>query len=180
MSLWDSLDSLRQVNMWLRWVPVVLGVLTVATYIATAMVSNRIEDLRAMQERQLRRELEETRQRQQPRTLDTEQRQRLLNALRGAAPKGPVEVVSVIDGEAQGYALMMHEILVEAGWPASAGVGQAIYFGPIVGMEIVVGSDPPPPYAGALQGALRAAGLEVGGRLENGRAIVELLVGHKP
>lgn len=170
MTWWNSLDFLKQLL-------AALTMLTAIMAVAAAAVSNRVEHLRTIEDRRVQQELEETRHQQQPRTFSTEQRQRVLDALRAAAPKGPVEVVSVVDGEAHGFALMLLEILREAGWRAS-GVSQGIYDIRIVGVEIVV-NNPPPAHAGALQQALRSAGLEVGGRPASGSPTVTLLVGYK-
>ena len=118
----------------------------------------------------------------QPRVLTSEQKSKLTSLL-AAGQKGSADVVAVLgDGEAVAFAREFEGILKAAGWKTK-GVSQAIFTGNPVGLTLVVRStDSAPPYAGQLQRALAAIGLEAFGSIDSRYPAnaLRLIVGHKP
>lgn len=132
----------------------------------------------------LQKALEEVRRRQQPRTLSSDQRIKLIEALKTVPEKGPVTIVCPLgDAESTAFATEIDSTLKAAGWP-SKGVDQAVYTGGLpVGFGIVVKDTKlAPRYAAYLQDAFAAAGVPAG-RAEDAKApegSVTILIGIKP
>ncbi len=139
--------------------------------------------LAGQQERaaQAERSLLELQEKLRPRTLSSEQRAKLIDAL-SRIPKGPVEFLHVEgDHEAFDFAEQVRDVLQKAGWDVGE---RTIMLGVnVVGTLIVVhDAQSAPPYAGALQKAFASASLDLVGTLDGKlpQSRVRIIVGHKP
>jgi hypothetical protein len=186
---WSSIESLQHFILWIRWGLIAIGVLGALIGAANLIVGNQIESLKAEQSRRTheqlevtQRELQETKQRVQPRSLTAEQRKRLLAALR-KGPAGSVSITAVVgDAESMGFAAQLKEVLQEAGWPTT-GIGQVVLGGVVKGLIISVhGTNAIPAHAVTLQQALNSLGFEAQGNAASELApdSIGLLVGVKP
>ncbi len=195
-SIWNSVDLLGRINIYVKYAMGVFVVLTAIGTFLTLFVSSRIDALKSEIEARLnerlqtaettlestRRELEETRRRQQPRTLTPEQRGQLVKALR-SGPRGPVDTISVLgDAESHAFAIELDTLLKEAGW-VTGGVSQAVFSGNPTGLIIKVHSkETVPPHAVPLQRALNSIGVSVAAEADSKipAQSLALVIGRRP
>ncbi len=102
----------------------------------------------------------------EPRRIGSVSATTLINALRGAVPKGAVSIHCVMgDTEGAAFAEQLENLLKAGGWPRSAdGVSHGAYTGGNpTGWGLMVNSvASPPPHAIALRQAFVAAGFNIG------------------
>ena len=142
---------------------------------------NRSKELEAAAAR-AERELLEVKERIKHRGLTPQQRLAFIDALR-KGPRGPVDVLCASgDGEAEGFARELLVALRATAWPVDENVRIGFFAG--LGVHLILeDTKQPPPFAVALQAALRAADVEapasVNPSLMFGPGRVTLLVGGK-
>jgi hypothetical protein len=126
-------------------------------------------------------DLLELQQRVRWRELTADQRKSLVDALRRSSVKGLVTLNCVLgDGEALSFAKQIHDILGEAGWPATA-VDQRVYQQNPIGIAIVVNDvAKAPPHAGPLQNAFVTVGVPLVANPSFPEGSVTIVVGNKP
>ena len=194
-SWWDSIDAVSKFNAWTQYAIAVFGILTAVAIVASAVAGKRISVLQAAKEELLQQRLKaaedaaeaarsgvkQFEQRQQPRFLTPAQDELFLEVLR-KAPPGTVEFNYIAaDPEAEAFAKHLLSLLRIAGWTihVSALISPDIP----VGIQLEVQSvETAPPYAAALQQALKAVGYDAPGTLAPARPKdwLSLIVGRKP
>jgi hypothetical protein len=195
---WDSLETVGRWHAFFEIGGIVALAVLVVMEIAAYKLGHRKETLADALARQQQSEVDSLRRAAESRRLSDEQRGRLVAALRSSAGSRAVIASPLGDAEARAFALQFNATLRDAGISVDIreGVGYDIEpIGLTINFTAVHGKPDPenprntlapasdvPPFAHALQRALRDVGLEAEimhvPKLEPG--VVELRVGHKP
>ena len=162
------------------------GALIVAMLVLVTVIG--LERIGTLQEKRIEKEIEvaheetaQLRSKMQPRSISPEQSEKFTSFLRNA-PKGEVMIVMPINSgeESQDYANQIAKMIRSAGFNPIAVSDMS---NPEIprGIVLVASNSTNPPYAGAIQQALKAIGIDAKALQETSRyPVLKIVVGSKP